>query len=274
MALSDLQKLFVVNTATSMWQQDLLLNAYFQGSSVGANLRAMLLGQDPVAPLTSPFDQAITGRLRADSASIRQNARNVQEAATMVGVATSAVESIADTLQQMQDLAQQVKDGDLTYSSSVATEYNALRDKITALVSSTQYNGITLLDSSKWGTSQISSSGNVYIQGMPSGGFNVTFRALNGVAWSSLKGTDLSSSSTLQTQLDTLSTYLGDMNTIADLYSSRADGLSSQATALESQADLLDQVVVSQTQSPTSSLEAILLRLLVRNTGALLDEQG
>ncbi len=36
MALSDLQKLFVVSTATQMWQQDLLMNAYFQGSAVGA----------------------------------------------------------------------------------------------------------------------------------------------------------------------------------------------------------------------------------------------
>ena len=86
MALSDLQKLFVVSTATRMWQQDLLMNAYFQGSAVGANLREMILGQQPVKPLTNPFDEAITGRLRSDSAAIRRAGQNVQEASSMVGI--------------------------------------------------------------------------------------------------------------------------------------------------------------------------------------------
>ncbi|MDO9583368.1 MAG: hypothetical protein Q7J24_09710, partial [Desulfomicrobium sp.] len=107
MALSDLQKLFVVSTATQMWQQDLLMNAYFQGSAVGANLRNMLLGRQPVKPLTSPFDEAITGRLRSDSAAIRQAGKNVQEASSMVGVAAGAVDAIKSVLKEMQSLAQQ-----------------------------------------------------------------------------------------------------------------------------------------------------------------------
>ena len=280
MALSDLEKLFVVSTATQMWQQDLLTNVYFQGSAVGANLREMMLGRQPVKPLTNPYDEAITGRLRADSATIRQGARNVKEAAAMVGIAAEAVGTIRSTLKEMESIAQQVKDGDLTYSASVADEYNALRDKIVGIVESTLYNGIALLDSGEWGTEQIDSAGNVHIQsnlsGNPQyGGFDVTFRALDTVPWSTqLSGTDLNNAITLQTQLDRLSGYIGDMTTQETLYSERESGLEYQATALESQADLLDQAVEARRQTPTPSLEEILLRLLMRDTGTLFDGLG
>lgn len=278
MALTDLEKLFVYTTANQIWQQDLLMNAYFQGSSVGANLREMVLGRPAVKPLTNPYDEAITGRLRADSATIRQGARNVTEAASMVGIAAEAVGTIKSTLEQMESIARQVKDGDLTYSASVAAEYDALRDKIVGVVESTLYNGIALLDSDRWGTEQIDSSGNVHIQsnlsGSPQyGGFDVTFRALDTVPWSTaLSGTDLNNAATLQTQLDRLSGYIGDMTTQESLYAERESGLAYQATALESQADLLDQAVEARRQSPTLSLEEILVRLLLRDTGTLMDE--
>jgi len=277
MALTDLERLFVFTTANQIWQQDLLMNAYFQGSSVGANLREMMLGRPAVKPLTNPYDQAITGRLRADSATIAQASRNVQEASSMVGTASEAVGTIRSILEEMEDIATQVKEGDLTYSASVAADYDALRDKITSIVESTQYNGISLLDSSAWDTDQIDSSGNVFIQSSLSGsngGFDVTFQPLDTVAWSSLDGTDLEDvpAGALQTQLDTLSEYIGDMSTREDLYSRRAEGLTYQATSLQSQADLLDQAVEARRQSPTLSLEEVLVRLLLRDTGTLFDE--
>ena len=278
MALTDLERLFVFTTANQIWQQDLLMNAYFQGSSVGANLREMMLGRPAVKPLTNPYDEAITGRLRADSATIRQAARNVQEASSMMGIAAESVGVIKNTLEEMQSIAQQVKDGDLTYSASVASQYNALRDKITGIVESTLYNGISLLDSGAWGTEQIDASGNVHIQstlGGSNGGFDVTFQALDTIPWSTqLEGENLEDvpAGDLQTQLDRLSGYIGDMTTTEDLYSERQEGLTYQATALESQADLLDQAVEARRQTPTLSLEEILVRLLLRDTGTLLDE--
>ncbi len=278
MALTDLERLFVYTTANQIWQQDLLMNAYFQGSSVGANLREMVLGRPAVKPLTNPYDQAITGRLRADSATIRQASRNVSEASSMVGIAAEAVGTIKTTLEEMEEIAKQVKEGDLTYSASVADEYNALRDKIIGIVESTLYNGIALLDSGEWGTEQIDSNGNVHIQSTLSadpnlGGFDVTFRALDTIPWSTqLSGTDLANAGTLQTQLDRLSVYIGDMTTQEELYAQRQDGLVSQAVSLESQADLLDQAVEARRQEPTLSLEEILVRLLLRDTGTLMDE--
>lgn len=278
MALSDLQKLFIVSTATQTWQQDLLMNAYFQGSAVGANLRNMLLGRQPVKPLTSPFDEAVTGRLRSDSAAMRRAGKNVQEASAMVGVAAGAVGAIKGVLEEMQTLARQIKDGELTYSTSVASQYNALRDSIRAIIEGTYHNGIALLDKGQWGTGQISADGRVYIQSQlgtgAGGGFDVVFHELDKAGLGALAGENLENDpdGSLQGELDTLSTYVGDMKNLQEIYARRASGLQYQAQALDSQAGLLDQAVDARRQTPGLSLEEILIRLLLRRTGTLLDE--
>ncbi len=276
MALSDFEKLFIVSTASQMWQQDLLTNAYFQGSAVGANLRDMVLGRQPVRPLTNPYDEAITGRLRADSGTIRQGARNVKEAAAMVGIAAEAVGTIRSTLEEMQGIATKIKEGDLIWNTTIRDEYNSLRDKITSIVESTLYNEIALLDSTQWGTSQIDSGGAVYVQAFLNGGFDVTFKALDSPTppWSDLQGASLNNATGLQNELLELSDLLGDVSTIEDIYTERASGLEYQAAALESQANLLDQAVEARRQTPTLSLEEILLRLLMRDTGTLFDANG
>jgi flagellin len=204
-----------------------------------------VLGRQPVKPLTDPYDEAITGRLRADSATIRQGARNVKEAAAMVGIAAEATGTIRSTLEEMQSIATKIKEGDLVWNTTIRDEYNSLRDKITSIVESTMYNDIALLDSAQWGTSQIDSGGAVYVQSFLNGGFDVTFKALDSPIppWSDLQGASLNN----------------------------ATGLEYQAATLESQADLLDQAVEARRQTPTLSLEEILLRLLMRDTGTLFD---
>lgn len=276
MALSDLERFFIYNTSNQIWQQDLLLNAYFQGSTVGANLREMMIGNPPVQPLTNPYDEAITGKLRSDSSAIRQNARNVQEAAQMMGIAEEALGTIKTSLEEMEDLALKVADGDLDYTSTLAEEYDALRDKIKSTVENTRYNGIALLDSEQWGTSQIDAQGNVYIQAYLDGGFDVTFRPLDQVNWDALQGSDLEDdpAGSLQTQLETLSTYINDTTVVEDIYSGRKSGLEFQSASLESQADILDQAVDARRQSPELSLEEILLNLLYRYSGTIIDQTG
>ncbi|SMP67564.1 flagellin [Desulfonatronum zhilinae] len=281
MALSDLQRLVVYDTANQLWQQDMLMNAYFHGSSVGANLRSMILGRQPVQPLTNPFDEAITGKLRADSATIRQNARNVREAGSMMGIAKEAVSTIKGLLEEMEALAKKVKEEKVSDPSYDTTDdqgdYEALRKRITGIIESTRYNNISLLDGSQWGTEQISADGKVHIQGFPDGGFDLTFRALDSDNSDFNWDTDLTGAkldADPDEQLITLSGYIGDMTLIEDIYSNRQDGLEYQAASLESQADLLDQAVEARRHVPTKSLEQILLDLLFRNSGRIVDETG
>lgn len=276
MALSEFQRYMIYDTSLQLLQQDMLTNSLFAGSRVGASLRDLVLQRQPVQPLTNPYDEAITGTLRADAAAVRQNARNVGEAAALTGVATTAVTQISDALTEMQSIITKLNDGDLTYSTQIRDQYNALRDKVTSIVTNTDYNGIFMLDSSKWGTEQIDSSGKVYIQAFTNGGFDLGFHSMDNMAWSDLDGSALSTANGRSAQATKLTDLQGTTSAIQDMYSGRQSGLESQQTQLETQADFLDQAVKARRQStaPTTSLEQSLLNLFLGDSGTILDESS
>lgn len=256
-----------------MLGQDMLTNSLFMGSSVGKSLRDMVLARQPVQPLTNPFDEAMTGTLRGDAAAVRQNSRNVAEAASMMGTAKSAVAQISNALSDMEDIIDSINEGELSASSAVVqADYEALRDKVTGLVSGTDYNGIAMLDSSQWGTDQIDATGNVWIQAFKDGGFNVTFNALDTKNWSGLDGGDLETD--LSGQLALVQSLASDIDAVLDQYSSKVSSLDYQQTQLESQATILDQAVEARRQDPTLSAEQALLNLILAGSGSLLNESG
>lgn len=279
MALSEWERLFIYDTSSQILDYDLLTNYYLLGSSVGASLRDMVLQQQPVQSITQPYDEAITGTLRADAAAVGQNARNVGEAASMMGVGATAVSQISDALAEMEDIIDKINDGELDGSdSTVQADYNALRDKIVGLVESSDYNGIYMLDSDQWGTEQIDSNGQVYIQAYKDGGFNLTFYAMDDsvIDWTQLDGADLEDSTDRAAQLALVESYTSQSDTILDLYEGRQSSLEFQQTELENQADLLDQAAQARRQSTSSdlSVEDLLLNLLLGDSGKILDESS
>ncbi len=275
MALSDFERYLLYDTSLLLMQQDMLTNSYFLGSSVGASLREMVLGQQTVQPITQPYDEAITGTLRADAAAVRQNARNVGEAASMMGTAVTAVSQIEDALEQMSDIIEKVDSGDLDPTdATVKADYDGYRDQIKSIISNTDYNSIFFLDSSQWDTEQIDSSGNVYIQAYKNGGFNVTFYPLDDINWDALLSGELSTD--LSNQRTLVASYTGDIQTYLDLYERRQSSLEFQQTELESQAELLEQAALARRQSTLPELTAqdLLLSLILGDSGRILDEES
>ncbi len=265
---------FLNNYSTQLLQNDLLTNSVFYGSGVGQNLRDMVLAQNPIKPLTNPFEQAITGRLRSDAASTRQYANNVGEAASMVGTAREAAGQIESTLGEMEEIIEKVNAGELDPSSSTVQEnYNELRDKIVGLVENSDYNGIYMLDKSKWGTEQISSGGEVYIHSDDDGGFNISFypmdEANSDLNWSNLKGSELQTN--LSNQQALVDEFQGTVSTIYDMYESKEGSLKAQEASLENQADILDQAVQSR-MTTSLSVEQILMDLLLGDSGSIVNE--
>lgn len=297
MALNDLERYLIYNTHNFLWQQDMLMNAYFRGSSVGANLREMMIGRPPVQPLTSPFDEAITGKLRSDSRSIRRNAANVREAAQVMGIASEAVSTMKSILEEMEDLLKKIKEerdlyyddegntgGSFTTSDANKEDYKSLKNRLTSIIESTRYNGIPLLDGSQWSsTEQIDKDGNIFIKGLPGrdGGFNINLRNIDSMNWEELDESFLGDdnrddwqANNVDSQLKLVSELKGEISLINDLYSSRKSGLEFQAASLDSQADILDQAVEARRQTPTLSLEEILVDLLLRYSGNILNQNG
>ncbi len=281
MALSNWERLFIYDTSQQLLSQDLLTNYYMLGSQVGASLRDMVLNKQPVQPLTNPYDEAITGTLRADAAAVRQNARNVSEAASMMGIAASGVSQINDALNEMEDIIEKIDAGELDgTSTTVQDDYAAQVTKIKSIFNNTDYNGIYMLDSSQWGTEQIDSNGQVYIQAFKEGGFDITFYSVSdltvdgGKDWDSFDETNLSSDAGRDIEQALIDDFQSAITSIQEIYQGRQSSLEFQQTELENQADLLDQAVLARRQSTSSDLtaEQLLLKLLLDDSGTLLDE--
>jgi len=280
MALTDLEKLVLYDYSQQLMQENMLTNQLFYGSSVGRDLRSLVLGNgnSRAMTFTNPFEEAISGTLRADANVTRQAASNVGEGAAMMGVARNGMSTIVDALESMESIIQDIEAGSLLASSTVVqADYDALRDKITGVIGSTDYNGIYMLDSTQWGTDQISAGGQVYIQSSKDGGFNIAFHAVDqgssSTNWSNLSGAALVGSlATQKSYVDNLKSWA---SSIEDMYQVKEDALSSQQTQLESQAQLLDSAAqLRKPSDPDYSLEKLLADLIVRDTGTIFDTNG
>lgn len=281
MALSDIEKSFIYEYSARLLERDMLTNQLFAGSAVGRNLRSLVLGEPIRAKtFTNPFEEAISGTLRADAGATRQAARNVGEAASMMGVARTGMTTITGALRDMQEIIDKINAGELNGSSSVVqSDYNALRDKIIGTISGTDFNGISMLDSTKWGTSQIDSDGKVFIQSDKSGGFNISFYAVDtpssGVAWADLSGAALGDDGTRATQLGFVQTLASEMESVQSMYQSKEDSLHSQQLALQSQAQILDNAAqLRKPSDPGYTLEKLLAELILKESGTIFDGQG
>lgn len=279
MALTDIEKSFIYNYSQQLLQQDMLTNQLFGASGVGQDLRSMVLGGPVRAKtFTTPFEEAISGTLRADAGATRQASRNVGEASSMMGVARNDMSTIVDALKDMEDIIDKIDTGELSQDSAVVqSDYDALRDKITGTVSNSDFNGIALLDGSKWGTNQIDSNGNVHIQSSKDGGFNITFHNVNGTNWAALSGAQLDNSAggDRAAQLALVQSYKSDMEAILEMYESKESSLDSQQLHLQSQAQLLDSAAQMRKPSdPNYSLEQLLADLINRQTGSIFSSSG
>ncbi|GAB7079479.1 flagellin N-terminal helical domain-containing protein [Megalodesulfovibrio paquesii] len=273
MAISKVEQYLVYDTSQQLLEQDLLTNMLFYGGSVGKSLRQMVLSSQQVQPLTNPYDEAITGSLRADARTTMQNSKNVAEAASMVGIAKTGVDGIQSSLEEMQQIIADINSGKLNGSdATVQGNYNDLKAKILGYITNTSYNGISLLDNSKWDTSQIDANGNVYIQAFKNGGFNVQFTAVKSSDFSALSGASLANGPDRATQLSLLTSLSSSITSLSDRYNSRQTSLTYQADQLKAQSELLDQAVEARRQTPTLSEEDALLNLILKAAGSLLDE--
>ena len=101
---------------------------------------------------------AISSKMTSQVRGMNQAVRNTNDGISMVQTADGAMEGIADKLQRMRELAVQSANG--IYSSSdraaLDIEFQALDDEIGRVANSAEFNGTTLLSSTKTLTIQVS----------------------------------------------------------------------------------------------------------------------
>ena len=91
---------------------------------------------------------AVSARLQANVVTLKQAAINGVQGRSVLQAADGALARIGDILQRMKALATQANSGavDATARAFINTEYQQLLTEITAAVTSTTFNGVTLLD--------------------------------------------------------------------------------------------------------------------------------
>ncbi|GAB4377220.1 MAG: flagellin [Kiloniellaceae bacterium] len=134
------------NTAANSALRFLNYNAMQSGSSVSklASGSRIVKASDDAAGL------AIGTRLRADSTVLRQSAVNASQGASVLQVADGGLARIADVLQRMKALAAQSLSGvpSDTERGFIDAEFQELKDEISAMATTTRFNGNSLLDGS------------------------------------------------------------------------------------------------------------------------------
>ncbi len=107
---------------------------------LSSGLRIAITADDPTG-------QAMSQRLRSQSRSMNQAARNGQDTISLLQTAEGAMQEIQEVLHRMRELSIQAANDSLTQSDrwEIQREIDQLRNEITKIANTTEYNGMKLL---------------------------------------------------------------------------------------------------------------------------------
>lgn len=217
--------------------------------------------------------EALTGRIRSDSGMLRQSSRNLLEGGAIAEIAREGVGSIIESLQKMHDLTQEMANG--TAASGAAAAYADHAAEIKGIVASTAYNGISLMDKTRWGADErltLSGSGNAA---------SLSIQAGNSARSISLADfSDVANASPLNTPLDALnaaslaselSVLIKNARMHEKSYASLAASMASEAKSIERQSDILDLTAARAITGTKTDPASQLLYFLLSDQGKLID---
>ena len=186
--------------------------------------------------------EALTGRIRSDSAMLRQGAKNATEASNIASIVANSASNILGNLTDMLTLAQEVK-ADSTKAAANSVKFTALAQEITATISNSKYNNISLLDKAGWtGDSRltVSADGNSATLKLQVGYDSSSFK-LNDMSYlNSLSRVDLTMGTLdLDALISNLSTNVTTANIIYEGNDALSAAYTSESEFLVKQADIL-----------------------------------
>ena len=148
------------NTASVNAQRNLDINSSRLSKSIERISSGIRInkGADDAAGL------AISEGLRSDIRALRQATRNANDGMSLVNVAEGALNEQSGILIRLRELASQAATGTVgsTERASIQLEFNALRQELTRIANTTEFNGIGLIDGSL--ASSVASTNHTLIQ--------------------------------------------------------------------------------------------------------------
>ena len=148
------------NTASVNAQRNLDINSGRLSKSIERISSGIRInrGADDAAGL------AISEGLRSDIRALRQATRNANDGMSLVNVAEGALNEQSGILIRLRELASQAATGTVgsTERASIQLEFSALRQELTRIANTTEFNGIGLIDGSL--ASSVASTSHTLIQ--------------------------------------------------------------------------------------------------------------
>ena len=107
---------------------------------------------------------AISEGLRSDIRALRQATRNANDGASLINATEGALNEQSSILIRLRELASQAATGTVgsTERATIQLEFSALRDELTRIAQTTEFNGIGLIDGNL--ASSVASAGHTLIQ--------------------------------------------------------------------------------------------------------------
>ena len=148
------------NTASTNAQRNLDINSHRLSKSIERISSGIRInrGADDAAGL------AISEGLRSDIRALRQATRNANDGLSLVNVAEGALNEQSGILIRLRELASQAATGTVGSSerASIQLEFSALRQELTRIANTTEFNGIGLIDGTL--ASSVSNTSHTLIQ--------------------------------------------------------------------------------------------------------------
>ena len=156
---------------------------------------------------------AIASTMTSSIRGMSQAIRNANDGISFAQTAEGALNEVTNMLQRIRELAVQSASG--TYSdtdrTNLNTEVTQLKEQITSILATTEFNGTRIFNSAASGTSYTAQAGSVSVQVGANNGdsIDLTFTALSDLA----SGTAVDTKDNANTALDNVDTALKAVNT-------------------------------------------------------------
>ncbi|MES1973647.1 MAG: flagellin [Pseudomonadota bacterium] len=213
----------------------------------------------------------IAQTLRGDMGGLKSVSASLSRAKSVVDVATAGAQQISDTINQMKAKAYQAADAGIDQASrdAINKDFVALRDQITTVVNSSDFNGTNLLKTGGGSVTALQSlkdgdttsattwdpdSLSVANQGLDLGGSVITVAATDTIA----------TQSDAQAMVDTLTTTQDNLNTSLSTLGSSSRNIDAQSSFTSKLSDAIDQGIGNLVDADLAKESAKLQALQVK----------
>lgn len=243
----------------------------------GLSLTDFILGrsQQRKRSGTDIMNDALTGLMRSDAAALRQGSKNMDQAKALMQTGAEALKGISTNVGRMREIVDSLVGMPNTPErTALRNEYFSLASNIINTIEGTSFNGLKVLDGTDWANHEgITPNGDTGKLSLQAGGSASELTLYNLGSYKEFfeRTNVLNNNPMLSATASTLEQFSGLLGSMTESYEARASLLGSESASLQRRADILDEATSRAKPGDEQSLRDILVDILMRDSGSVLD---